>query len=684
VSTKFDSAAGAWKHYFSNSSTSFGDEVGVRLPAWQTAWARWNDTLATPPAGEAAFQYIDRLDKEDGLVSKSEYTTAFDVAATELAIFPFCVSLHDGYWNSSQAWDALGGEDLDQHRWDLVWSDYKPPFNFTKPSAKQSFIFLDSDEDGLVRRSEIDSLFAYCHNTPTTPASAASGTVPQTKTSTITTTSATALLSTTSTQFLTTQPNATIAPTTCCAEVSAQCLSCIAGISVEELCSRNSMSLTPGCQGPAKSTPPQAAPGGPSAFAKRTTTLPPHFQDMTQASAECPYDGVAFTPLLPGQTPSIEDNLATCQARCANTVACGYFTYWRKSRSCQLHPIWATLQMHAEAISGPSVCTARFKARVASVVFARLLKSQLGSLHASLPEVFAEHFGAPLSKVMDVTGARGAVTLLPGSLVMEGKVLLPAGMAMDRVKDRPLADLKRNVAHALLAANVPYLAPGIPAVQAEDAVPFSMEVSADATCFLDGSAFISNEQEDVSADSPADCQARCQSAGNCTAFSYNAGAARCSLIGGNSTAAPSKVTISGPSRCANVPAVASRDVSPAGASLVALVDKSPWYTAMAIVALVCTLALMYLACWYGNKKKRKGQRKTGKWHDKALYLPVASEDGAQAPQGRVREVSRDRPDKPQAAQNQAGTLPANAHFPAPAISFHGPDVLSWRQPGPAA
>ncbi|CAE7476739.1 unnamed protein product [Symbiodinium natans] len=620
-----------------------------------------------------AFRYIDSLEKQDDLVSKSEFSTAFDVAATELSIFPYCVWLHSHFWNSSQAWDAMAeGHDLDKSRWGVVWLSYEPPFNFTKPSAKQSFLFLDADDDGVLTRTEFDSIFHYCHNTPSPIPEHGNTSEPYRFTTDLPTT----------TLHHTTTTTSSRAPSHCCAEVSAQCLSCIAGITAQELCSRNSMSLIPGCKGPASTLHVQAAPGDPHQNAEHTTSLPLHYVQDGAGSRQCPQLGVAFSPALSGQNQSTEDGLAACQARCVRTLGCGYFTYWRNSSSCELHPIAASGLPQPEAAGGPAVCVARFKARIASVVFSRLLKSQLGSLHASLPEALAHHFGTPVSEVQDVGGKPAAVTLLPGSLLVEGKVLLPSGAAVRDVADKSAYDqnggLRKNVANALLAANVPYMASGDPVANPEEAIPMTLAITADPSCFVEGVDFLAGHQE-VAAQNAPECQTKCYEAGNCTIFSYYRATKQCRLTGANaSSASPNEAAVSGPARCAFIPAASAREANPAGTDVLALVHESPWfYQALAGLVLFLLVVLTFLGCWCEKKEKRK-RGKEAKWHGKALYLPVASEEG-EGQERRAREVSRDGPD----------TQPHGGHVADPrlaakeplALGFRGADILSWRQNG---
>ncbi|CAK9070130.1 unnamed protein product [Durusdinium trenchii] len=225
---------------------------------------------------------------------------------------------------------------MNRSRWDLVWSRYVPPLDFSKPSSDSAFHYLDADADDSISKQEFESLFKLCHNTPTSSTFRSTSSAPTSpttssrittmttlSTSTLTTfttpVSSTTLLSSTALTTRTTSSGSSswtsLASTTtssrlsqlttistrtatstyasavvlpakhvhthCCYEVSAQCLSCIAGITVEELCSRDSMSLTPGCQG-APVVIAQAAPGGPHANAEVSTTLPPHYKEVRE------------------------------------------------------------------------------------------------------------------------------------------------------------------------------------------------------------------------------------------------------------------------------------------------------------------------------------------------------------------------------------------------------------------
>ncbi|CAE7369501.1 unnamed protein product [Symbiodinium sp. CCMP2592] len=636
ISTKYKTPKGAWHDIFENVTSTFEDEVGIYVRPWTRAWSRWDDG-ALGTSSEDAFTYIDRLEKQDQLISKSEFSTAFGFAATELAMFPYCVWLHKHFANSSQAWEVVAqGRDLNKTRWGLVWFPYKPSFNFTKPSANESFLFLDADDNGILSRTEFESVFEYCNSTAPPRQNSSNSSQPWTFTTVSTTTHPT-----------TTSTSTSHEPTHCCAEVSARCLSCIAGISAQELCSRNSMSLIPGCKGPAESLHVQAAPGGPDENSKHTTTPPAQYGEDRPAirSRECPEPGVAFTPGLSGQVQSREDGVAACQARCVRTLGCGYFTYWRNS-SCELHPIDASCLLQSQATGGPAVCAAQFQARIASVAFSKLLKSQLGSLYVSLPEVLARHFGTPVTDVRDVDGTPGTVTLLPGSLLVEGKVLLPVGTAVRDEADRSAYDrsgeLRRNVAKALLAAEVPY-AVGGDGVSLE-AVPLTMDVTADSGCFMEGVEFLSHHQ-DIAADTATECQTMCRGAENCTVFSFYRATNRCLLTRADASAASSsKAAVSGPARCAFIPDVSARDAAASGADeFLAMVHESSWfYYALAGLFVLLVVVLTCLGCWCERKQKRQ-RRKNGNYYDKALYMPITSDEGDEGQQRGAREVSRDLP-----------------------------------------
>ncbi|CAE7394103.1 unnamed protein product, partial [Symbiodinium sp. CCMP2456] len=114
ISTKYKTPTGAWHDIFENVTSIFDDEIGVYLQPWTRAWSRWDDG-ALGSSSEDAFTYIDRLEKQDQLISESEFSTAFGFAATELAMFPYCVWLHKHFANSSQAWDVVAqGRDLNK------------------------------------------------------------------------------------------------------------------------------------------------------------------------------------------------------------------------------------------------------------------------------------------------------------------------------------------------------------------------------------------------------------------------------------------------------------------------------------------------------------------------------------------------------------------------------------------
>jgi len=569
ISSQHDSPERAWDVECSNLSEEVVADNGhtdhvLRPAAWDTLWLRWleerengNVTLVKEEEAALSFKYVDKLEVEDDLVSKPEFTVAFNLAATELSSFPFCVFLHDRFWNSSQAWVATAGSEnaLNMSRWSSLWADYTPPFDFSKPSSSASFHYLDADANGLVSQSEFASFFGLCHNTPTRSVSTTSAMSTKTSMTHSSSGSTSTTSSWTRVTFTSTTSSVVVHEVNqhCCNEVSAECLSCIAGITIEELCSQDSMSLTPGCQGaPAVSA--QAAPGGPHANAKvsTSTTLPPHFAEVSDdgsQAAKCPFSGIAFSPILPGFKESQED-LAGCQARCLQSMGCGFFTFWRSTRLCKLHPITAVSTPDLEAVSGPPCCVARFQAHISSVDFRQLSMPQINNLHASLPDLFAQHWKIPTSKVQDVEGHPRAVTLLQGSLLVEGKVLLPAGTAIADLaqKSRTNLQLRKKVSKLLLSNDIPFeVEVGAEDVEAE--LPFSMAIEANPGCFLEQTEYHSEEQEKVMADSVMDCQKTCALSEVCSVFTFFPQNQQCYLTGKSFSAASNEAALSGPAKC---------------------------------------------------------------------------------------------------------------------------------------
>lgn len=448
------------------------------------------------------------------------------------------------------------------------------------------------------------------------------------------------------------------------------------------------MSLTPGCQGaPEKS--PQAAPGSPHANAKLSTTLPPHYgwEVSDDANgARCPFSGVAFSPLLPGFKESHEEGIAGCQARCRQVMGCGFFTFWRSTKLCQLHPTTAKSNADPEALAGPPRCVARFEAHIASVDFRQLSELQLKNLHASLPAALAQHWEVPVSKVQDVEGHPSAVTLLPGSLLVEGKVLLPAGIAVADIAQKSdhgkNLQLRQKVSELLLSLNIPYTVEH-GATDFEAGFPLRMVFEADLECFLENTEYFSEEQERVIADSARDCQKDCATSEVCSVFSFFAKERSCLLTGGNFSAAPNEEAMSGPAKCpALVMARSSGDlpaqlVAGSEATLEAVESVPLMYSAPAGLILLGLVVYCLLRCCSSSKSRGK---KAQKWHNQALYLPIAEEDAEDA--AAAREVRSRTPNAGSGMDSGASaSTPPWSSSPKEAFSFHGPDVLSWRQPG---
>eukprot|EP00438_Fugacium_kawagutii_P008357 Skav228113 [mRNA] locus=scaffold1220:16975:21433:+ [translate_table: standard] len=169
ISSQHDTVDRAWDVECSNLSVEIVRDGNrtvhvLRQAAWDQLWPRWleeqgkaeNNSILTLQEADLLRNFVALRMSWDGFVTK------------ELAIFPFCVFLHDRFWNSSQAWVATAGtaQALNRSRWSSVWANYTPPFDFSKPSSSASFHYLDADANGLVSESWPLSQLAdaQCHN----------------------------------------------------------------------------------------------------------------------------------------------------------------------------------------------------------------------------------------------------------------------------------------------------------------------------------------------------------------------------------------------------------------------------------------------------------------------------------------------------------------------------------------
>lgn len=120
-------------------------------------------------------------------------------------------------------------------------------------------------------------------------------------------------------------PATTVEPTEpeiaicCCRAMMASCLACAAGVTVEEYCEQNTEVL--GCPEPS-----------------------------------CFQSGYRYMPLdMRGHGRTEESTAEQCQARCAATFGCAYFSYWADG-GCHLQDSSAVPEEWAAATSGPATC----------------------------------------------------------------------------------------------------------------------------------------------------------------------------------------------------------------------------------------------------------------------------------------------------------------------------------------
>lgn len=86
--------------------------------------------------------------------------------------------------------------------------------------------------------------------------------------------------------------------------------------------------------------------------------IPMQLSRAVQHTLNCSSVGMLYEPFgLRGQLMTIEDDIAACQARCANVSGCASFSFWSHGRHCHLHDVLAEPSpADAEWISGPPGC----------------------------------------------------------------------------------------------------------------------------------------------------------------------------------------------------------------------------------------------------------------------------------------------------------------------------------------
>jgi len=285
--------------------------------------------------------------------------------------------------------------------------------------------------------------------------------------------------------------------------------------------------------------------------------------------------------------------------------------------------------------------------------------------------------------VQDVEGHPGAVTLLQGSLLVEGKVLLPAGTAIADLaqKSRTNLQLRKKVSELLLSNDIPFDVEVGADSSLRAEVPLSIAIEANPGCFLEQTEYHSEEQEKVMADSVMDCQKTCAISEVCSVFTFFPQNQQCYLTGKSFSAVSNEVALSGPAKCPAISLARMQGLDLPGQlvagteSTLEAVEQVPMVY-LVLTGLVFLGLLVYaMARCCRSRSKSKGKKGTSKWHNQALYLPVAEEDEDAA----ARDVRSRTPTGSEVASG-AATTPPWSSSPKEAFSFHGPDVLSWRQP----
>eukprot|EP00438_Fugacium_kawagutii_P008359 Skav228115 [mRNA] locus=scaffold1220:26169:42090:+ [translate_table: standard] len=284
-----------------------------------------------------------------------------------------------------------------------------------------------------------------------------------------------------------------------------------------------------------------------------------------------------------------------------------------------------------------------------------------------LPDALAQHWDVSASKVQNVEGHAGAVTLLPGSLLVQGKVLLPAGTAVadlvrksDKGKDVELRKKASLYAYhlklilvALSSASQTAGAGDPSAAEEREIMLFAACEMCCIFCFEEHTEYFSEEQdmlladEKVVADSAKACQKDCHTSEVCSVFTFFVKERSCLLIGGNFSAAANKEALSGPATCPPSAALAQRargawpadlpgQLVAGSESTLEAVEKVPvMYLALTGLLLLGIVAVCLMSRCGSKAKGKKAQKK---WHNQALYLPISEEDEDAA----AREVrSRD-------------------------------------------
>ncbi|CAK9070129.1 unnamed protein product [Durusdinium trenchii] len=179
----------------------------------------------------------------------------------------------------------------------------------------------------------------------------------------------------------------------------------------------------------------------------------------------------------------------------------------------------------------------------------------------------------------------------------------------------------------------------------------------------------------------------CVESGVCEVFSFFANSHQCFLQGGNLRAVHNEDAVSGPAKCPSIPHVRARawadqlpgEIAAESKAAMDAIEKVP--APYLILACLLMLVLMVFCIMRCCRSQGKGKKPAGKWHKQALYLPIAEDEddqGISAPG--AREV-RSRTEEAGSEVVQGAQAPWS---PPDAFGFHGPEKLSWRQPGAQA
>lgn len=163
ASNGFGDAESAWETLCTPHADISAKAVAYGL--WNAIWSQWPAAAGQFLDWQVAFKYIDQSagSPEDGYIDKTDFATAFRLAAVKDDVFLWCQNLRAVHKSPKEAWVSIGDTD-DETYGGIVYGTWATrAWKKQQNLVEDSFAYIDQDGDNVISAKEFAAVYWSCN-----------------------------------------------------------------------------------------------------------------------------------------------------------------------------------------------------------------------------------------------------------------------------------------------------------------------------------------------------------------------------------------------------------------------------------------------------------------------------------------------------------------------------------------